>query len=56
VGDWGDAGLSGKVLLRLEACTIIAELGKDLGRVDPAGAREGHHELAVGQCLDGALE
>lgn len=41
VGDGGDAGLGGELVVGLEASAHVAELGEDLGGADPARAGEG---------------
>ena len=56
MGNWADAGLGGELLFGLEALTHVAELGKDLGGAEAAGAREGHDDLAVGQFSDLVLD
>ena len=56
VGDGGDAGLGGELVVGLEAFADVAELGEDLGGADAAGAREGHDDPAVGQLGDGVLD
>jgi len=45
VGDWADAGLSGELILGLEALAHIAEFGQDLGGADSTGARERRDDL-----------
>ena len=49
MGDRADPGLGGELGFGLEALSDIAQLGKDLGRADTAGAREGHDDLAIRQ-------
>ena len=56
MGDGADAGFGGELLFGLEAGADVAEFGDDLGGADAAGAREGHHDLAVGQGGDSVLE
>src|SRR4051794_15723504 len=47
--DRSDAGLGGELVGSLEAFTDVAELGQDLGGADPAGAREGGDDRAIGK-------
>lgn len=56
VGHGTDAGLGGKLVLRLEALAHVAEFSEDLGGANAACARERHDDLAVGQLGDGVLD
>src|SRR3954453_21910695 len=47
--DRSDAGLGGELVGGLEALADVAELGQDLGGADPAGAREGGDDRAIGK-------
>src|SRR4051794_34801434 len=56
VSDGSNAGLGGELPFGLEALAHVAELGEDLGGADPACAREGHDDRAVGQVGDLVLD
>ena len=56
MGDRRDAGLGGELVVGLEALAVVSKLGDDLGGVDLASAREGHHDLAGGELGDGVLD
>jgi hypothetical protein len=56
MSDGCDPGFRCEVLLGLKACAIVTQLGEDLRRVDPSGAREGHQNSAIGHRRDGGLD
>src|SRR6516162_3780932 len=56
VGDGADAGLSGELVLGLEALAYVTEFGQDLGGADATGAREGGYDFAIGQFADGVFD
>ena len=47
VGQRGDAGLGGEVIVAVEALTHAAQFGEDLGGADASGAREAHQDAAI---------
>jgi hypothetical protein len=54
--DWADASLGGQLVGGGEALAHVAQLGKDLGGADAAGAWEGHDGAAVRQVSDGVFD